>query len=73
MSLIPDEDLRVYLLAEIKTQALRARLLAADIESVGIALSHSLIGIHGAAKALKEAGAWPLLVEVPDKPREPRK
>ena len=52
------------LLAEIRSSALRARLLVQDIDTIGVALKHGLIEVEDAVKALKDCGSWPLLVNL---------
>ena len=58
-------QLRSYVLAGLRCAALRARLAAADIDVIGIALNAGWIGSHEAIEALADAGALDYLDEPP--------
>jgi hypothetical protein len=49
--------LRGYVLAELRCAALRARLAAADIDAIGIALKTGMIGPQDAVEALADTSA----------------
>jgi hypothetical protein len=50
-----------YVLAELRCAALRARLIAADIDAIGIALKSGLIDAERAIKELADCGALSLV------------
>jgi hypothetical protein len=54
-------DKREYLLAELRTAALRTRLWQADIDTVGIALKAGLISPDQAVEHLSDCGLLRLL------------
>ena len=62
-------DFDEYLMAELRCAALRARILQADIEAVGIALKHHMISPDQAISLLHDVDAV-RLVGTPPAPKE---
>jgi hypothetical protein len=56
-SALDDAEFRKYVLSELRCAALRARLAANDITSIGIALKRGMIGPRDALEAVADAGA----------------
>lgn len=59
-------DFKNYLLAEFRCAALRARILSADIEAIGLALKHNLVTADQALELLHEVDALRLLGTPPE-------
>ena len=59
------DDLRTYLLAEIRCATLRARLAASDLDAIGLALKGGLITPFQAIQHIEEADAFRFLGKLP--------
>ncbi len=57
----PNVDFCDYLLAELRCAALRARILQADLEAIGIALKHHMITTDQALGLLRDCDALRLV------------
>ena len=64
-STLDDRELREYVLSELRCAALRARLAACDIDSIGIALRGGMIGSRDALDALADVDALDYLEPTP--------
>lgn len=53
----PPQDFTAYLIAELRCASLRARILQADIEAVGLALKNGLISPDQALELLTDVDA----------------
>jgi len=63
----PVDPLQTAMLAELRAAHIRARLLQADIEALGIALRHGLITAAQALVALHDLG-MPTMLDVGSRP-----
>jgi len=59
------DDLRAYLLAEIRCATLRARLAASDLDAIGLALKGGLITPFQAIQHIEEVDALRFLGRLP--------
>jgi hypothetical protein len=64
--------LREYVLGELRCAALRARLAAADIDTIGVALNSGMIEPQTALEWLADAGAFDYVEPTPSTGAVPR-
>jgi hypothetical protein len=62
----PPRDFTDYILAEMRVATLRARILQADLEAVGIALKYKMISPDQALALLHDCGALRVVGVPPD-------
>ena len=63
------EDLRSYLLSELRCARLRAQLAASDLDAIGLVLKGGLITAFQAVAHIEEADAFRFLGTLPDELR----
>jgi hypothetical protein len=59
-----NETFQQFLLTALRGASLRARLLATEIDTLGVALKNKLISTAGALRALDELDCWFLIPEM---------
>jgi hypothetical protein len=64
----PPRDFSEYLLAEFRCASLRARILQADIEAVGLALKGGIISADQALALLDDCDALRIVGRPPERP-----
>jgi hypothetical protein len=71
----PPQDFTAYLLAELRCASLRARILQADIDAIGIALKGGLISPDQALELLADVDALRVVATPPTarQQHEPRR